>query len=58
MRQVYRLLGLVRYGPGPVDTACGRALDLDRRRQKPCITHGHNNTVSLDHHNGDHNDHS
>ena len=30
MRQVYRLLGLVkRYGPNPVDTACGRALDLD-----------------------------
>lgn len=30
MRQVYRLLGLVkRYGAGPVDTACGRALDLD-----------------------------
>jgi transposase len=30
MRQVYRLLGLVRrYGSGPVDTACGRALDLD-----------------------------
>lgn len=30
MRQVYRLLGLVRrYGPGPVDTACERALDLD-----------------------------
>lgn len=30
MRQVYRLLGLVkRYGPGPVDTACGRSLDLD-----------------------------
>jgi hypothetical protein len=30
MRQVYRLLGMVRrYGPGPVDTACGRALDLD-----------------------------
>ncbi|HUC23973.1 MAG TPA: IS21 family transposase [Streptosporangiaceae bacterium] len=30
MRQVYRLLGLVRrYGPGPVDTACGKALDLD-----------------------------
>ena len=30
MRQVYRLLGLVRrYGPGPVDTACSRALDLD-----------------------------
>lgn len=30
MRQVYRLLGLVkRYGPHPVDTACGRALDLD-----------------------------
>jgi hypothetical protein len=30
MRQVYRLLGLVkRYGPVPVDTACGRALDLD-----------------------------
>ena len=30
MRQVYRLLGLVRrYGPGPADTACARALDLD-----------------------------
>jgi transposase len=30
MRQVYRLLGLVRrYGPGPVDTACQRALGLD-----------------------------
>jgi hypothetical protein len=30
MRQVYRLLGLVRrYGPGPVDVACARALDLD-----------------------------
>src|SRR5215470_9419028 len=30
MRQVYRLLGLVRrYGPGPVDQACQRALDLD-----------------------------
>jgi hypothetical protein len=30
MRQVYRLLGLVRrYGPGPVDTACERALELD-----------------------------
>ena len=30
MRQVYRLLGLVRrYGPGPVETACQRALDLD-----------------------------
>ena len=30
MRQVYRLLGLVRrYGPGPVDVACSRALDLD-----------------------------
>lgn len=30
MRQVYRLLGLVkRYGPGPVNTACARALDLD-----------------------------
>jgi hypothetical protein len=30
MRQVYRLLGLVRrYGPGPVGTACARALDLD-----------------------------
>ena len=30
MRQVYRLLGLVRrYGPGPVDTACGRALEVD-----------------------------
>jgi len=30
MRSVYRLLGLVRrYGPEPVDTACGRSLDLD-----------------------------
>jgi transposase len=30
MRSVYRLLGLVRrYGPHPVDTACGRSLDLD-----------------------------
>ena len=30
MRAVYRLLGLVRrYGPGPVDTACGTALELD-----------------------------
>lgn len=30
MRAVYRLLGLVRrYGPGPVDAACGTALDLD-----------------------------
>lgn len=30
MRQVYRLLGLVkRYGPQPVNTACGRALELD-----------------------------
>ena len=30
MRQVYRLLGLAkRYGAEPVDTACGRALDLD-----------------------------
>jgi transposase len=30
MRQACRLLGLVRrYGPGPVDTACERALDLD-----------------------------
>ncbi len=30
MRAVYRLLGLVRrYGPDPVETACGRALDLD-----------------------------
>ena len=30
MRAVYRLLGLVRrYGAGPVDTACGTALDLD-----------------------------
>jgi len=30
MRAVYRLLGLVRrYGAGPVDTACGAALDLD-----------------------------
>ena len=30
MRTVYRLLGLVRrYGAGPVETACSRALDLD-----------------------------
>lgn len=30
MRSVYRLLGLVRrYGPGPVETACERSLDLD-----------------------------
>ena len=30
MRMVYRLLGLVRrYGPEPVDAACGRALDVD-----------------------------
>src|SRR5215470_10269899 len=30
MRQVYRLLGLVRrYGPGPVEAACQRALELD-----------------------------
>jgi hypothetical protein len=30
MRQVYRLLGLAkRYGAGPTDTACGRALELD-----------------------------
>jgi hypothetical protein len=30
MRVVYRLLGLVRrYGDGPVDTACGTALELD-----------------------------
>jgi transposase len=30
MRQVYRLLGLVRrYGPGPVDAACTRALEVD-----------------------------
>lgn len=30
MRQVYRLLGLAkRYGSDPVDTACGRALELD-----------------------------
>ena len=30
MRSVYRLLGLVRrYGPDPVETACGRSLDLD-----------------------------
>jgi transposase len=30
MRSVYRLQGLVtRYGPEPVETACGRALDLD-----------------------------
>jgi hypothetical protein len=30
MRSVYRLQGLVRrYGADPVDTACGRSLDLD-----------------------------
>jgi hypothetical protein len=30
MRQVYRLLGLVRrYGPGPVEAACQRALEVD-----------------------------
>jgi len=30
MRSVYRLVGLVRrYGPGPVETACARSLDLD-----------------------------
>jgi hypothetical protein len=30
MRQVYRLLGLVRrYGPDPVETACARALEFD-----------------------------
>jgi transposase len=30
MRTVYRLLGLVRtYGPGPVEQACARALELD-----------------------------
>ncbi len=30
MQQVYRLLGLARrYGPGPVDQACARALELD-----------------------------
>jgi transposase len=30
MRQVYRLLGLARrYGPGPVDAACARALEVD-----------------------------
>jgi len=30
MRTVYRLLGLVRsYGPGPVEHACTRALELD-----------------------------
>jgi len=30
MRQIYRLLELVRrHGPGPVDTACQRALELD-----------------------------
>ncbi|MEV4080066.1 IS21 family transposase [Nonomuraea fuscirosea] len=30
MRQVYRLLGLVRrYGAGPVEAACGKALELD-----------------------------
>ncbi|MCF6473164.1 hypothetical protein FAF44_32950 [Nonomuraea sp. MG754425] len=30
MRQVYRLLGLVRrYGAGPVEAACGKALERD-----------------------------
>jgi hypothetical protein len=30
MRTVYRLLGLVRsYGPGAVEAACARALELD-----------------------------
>jgi hypothetical protein len=30
MRQVYRLLGLARrYGDGPVDAACARALEVD-----------------------------
>ncbi len=30
MRSVYRLLGLVRsYGPGPVEQACSRALEVD-----------------------------
>jgi hypothetical protein len=30
MRTVYRLLGLVRtYGPGPVEAACTRALEVD-----------------------------
>ncbi|WP_246868497.1 IS21 family transposase [Saccharopolyspora sp. ASAGF58] len=30
MRQAYRLLGLVRrYGPGPVETACAKALEVD-----------------------------
>jgi hypothetical protein len=30
MRQVYRLLGLARrYGDDPVNTACGRALEVD-----------------------------
>ncbi len=30
MRQVYRLLGLVRrYGPRPVEAACNRTLELD-----------------------------
>lgn len=30
IRSVYRLLGLVRrYGPGPVETACSRSLDLE-----------------------------
>ena len=29
-----------------------------RRRQKPSITHGHDNNMSLDHRNGDHHDHS
>jgi hypothetical protein len=30
MRQVYRLLGLVRtYGPGPVDAACAKALEVE-----------------------------
>ena len=32
MRQVYRLLGLVRrYGPGPVDAACARAVAAGAR---------------------------
>ena len=29
-----------------------------RRRQKPSITNRHDNSLSLDHHNGDHHDHS
>ncbi len=31
MRAVYRLIGLVRRDGGPVETACTRSLDLERR---------------------------